>query len=125
MQHLQKTGGYPLCSSFPTFVSSSFAAVPVGAGLPRFLSSPPRILWALRAPRLCVIFFCLPVLPLSTFNRRSRPVGVTAIPAIASAIIIFSEEHPAMTDARSAFATVEEAVEEISQGRMIVLVDDE
>ena len=30
-----------------------------------------------------------------------------------------------MTDERSAFATVEEAVEEIRQGRMIVLVDDE
>jgi len=30
-----------------------------------------------------------------------------------------------MTDARSPFATVEDAVEEIRQGRMVVLVDDE
>ncbi len=30
-----------------------------------------------------------------------------------------------MTDTHSQFATVEEAVEEIRQGRMIVLVDDE
>ncbi|PYT81557.1 MAG: hypothetical protein DMG40_09110, partial [Acidobacteria bacterium] len=30
-----------------------------------------------------------------------------------------------MTDDKSPFATVEEAVEEIRQGRMIVLVDDE
>src|SRR5881397_2937556 len=38
---------------------------------------------------------------------------------------ILNEGYSAMTDARSHFATVEEAVEEIRQGRMIVLIDDE
>src|SRR5712692_6909892 len=63
--------------------------------------------------------------PVTSLLRPCR--GYQSLPSQPSPVLSssFSEGKPAMTDARSPFATVEEAVEEIRQGCMIVLVDDE
>src|SRR6266571_5314517 len=58
----------------------------------------------------------------STGHGTHRSLPSPRSPVLSS---IRNEGYSAMTDERSAFATVEEAVEEIRQGRMIVLVDDE
>src|SRR5260370_13848785 len=154
MQHLQKTRGVPPVLLFPTFIPSELRHSSRGGGHPRFpiLSANPLPRHLPRPGRgvsALSFSFCLFLrFQLSTVDRRSRPsqdcrplLGpsstgqrsrnsshespVTAILAAASAIINPKRGIFRMTDARSIFATVEEAVEEIRQGRMIVLVDDE
>ena len=113
-----------LCEKHPG-VGEQFDAYPsLPSARAEFRSQPPlRLrLRELCVPRgLCVNFDSL----LRAAFHGSRNTPVTAIPEVASAIINPNEGYSAMTDERSAFATVEEAVEEIRQGRMIVLVDDE